>query len=94
MAFALPRGITPSEIAFLAEMEMVTIVPRQRLEGLELLGVSMSCCMYWQSVIQPVQWPGLLMCATSPSTACPLNLALQQSIVIPFTDSYRAQSNH
>ncbi|KAJ5569655.1 uncharacterized protein N7459_009085 [Penicillium hispanicum] len=38
MAFPLPRGITPSEIAFLAEMEMVTIVPRQRLEGLELLG--------------------------------------------------------
>ncbi len=40
MAFPLPRGITPSEIAFLAEMEMVTIVPRQRLEGLELLGVT------------------------------------------------------
>ncbi|KAJ5731922.1 GINS complex subunit Psf2 subgroup [Penicillium malachiteum] len=38
MAFPLPRGITPSEIAFLAEMETVTIVPRQRLEGLELLG--------------------------------------------------------
>ncbi|KAL4917277.1 GINS complex protein-domain-containing protein [Aspergillus aurantiobrunneus] len=38
MAFPLPRGITPSEISFLAEMEMVTIVPRQRLEGLELLG--------------------------------------------------------
>ncbi|KAJ9212074.1 hypothetical protein DTO166G4_6351 [Paecilomyces variotii] len=38
MAFPLPRGITPPEIAFLAEMEMVTIVPRQRLEGLELLG--------------------------------------------------------
>lgn len=40
MAFPLPRGITPSEIAFLAEMETVTVVPRQRLEGLELLGVS------------------------------------------------------
>ncbi|KAJ6135604.1 hypothetical protein N7512_000764 [Penicillium capsulatum] len=38
MAFPLPRGITASEIAFLAEMEMVTVVPRQRLEGLELLG--------------------------------------------------------
>ncbi|KAI9368256.1 DNA replication complex GINS protein psf2 [Aspergillus egyptiacus] len=38
MAFPLPRGITPPEISFLAEMEMVTIVPRQRLEGLELLG--------------------------------------------------------
>jgi GINS complex subunit 2 len=40
MAFHLPRGITPMEIAFLAEMETVTVVPRQRLEGLELLGVS------------------------------------------------------
>ncbi|EEP77419.1 predicted protein [Uncinocarpus reesii 1704] len=38
MAFPLPRGITPPEITFLCEMEMVTIVPRQRLEGLELLG--------------------------------------------------------
>ncbi|KAJ5994015.1 DNA replication complex GINS protein psf2 [Penicillium sp. IBT 35674x] len=38
MAFPFPQGIAPSEIAFLAEMEMVTIVPRQRLEGLELLG--------------------------------------------------------
>ncbi|KAL4986355.1 DNA replication complex GINS protein psf2 [Aspergillus falconensis] len=38
MAFPLPRGITPPEISFLAEMELVTIVPRQRLEGLELLG--------------------------------------------------------
>lgn len=42
MAFPLPRGITPSEIEFLAEMEMVTVVPRQRLEGLELLAVSSS----------------------------------------------------
>ncbi|RAH46855.1 DNA replication protein PSF2 [Aspergillus brunneoviolaceus CBS 621.78] len=38
MAFPLPRGIMPPEISFLAEMEMVTILPRQRLEGLELLG--------------------------------------------------------
>ncbi|CAG7921641.1 unnamed protein product [Penicillium olsonii] len=38
MAFPLPRGVTVSEIAFLAEMETVTVVPRQRLEGLELLG--------------------------------------------------------
>lgn len=40
MAFPLPPGLTPPEIAFLCEMEMVTIVPRQRLERLELLGVS------------------------------------------------------
>lgn len=40
MAFPLPRGLTPSEITFLCEMEMVTVVPRQRLEGLDLLEVS------------------------------------------------------
>ncbi|KAH8691342.1 putative DNA replication complex GINS protein [Talaromyces proteolyticus] len=37
MAFPLPRGISPSEIEFISEMEMVTVVPRQRLEGLDLL---------------------------------------------------------
>ncbi|KAH0562709.1 DNA replication protein psf2 [Trichoglossum hirsutum] len=38
MALPSPPGLTPLEIAFLCEMEMVTVVPRQRLEGLELLG--------------------------------------------------------
>jgi hypothetical protein len=40
MALPQPLGLSPSEIAFLCEMEMVTVIPRQRLEGLELLGVS------------------------------------------------------
>lgn len=40
MASSLPPGLTPPEVAFLCEMELVTVVPRQRLEGLELLGVS------------------------------------------------------
>lgn len=39
MALPLPPGLTPSEIAFMCEMELVTIIPRQKLEGLELLGV-------------------------------------------------------
>lgn len=39
MALPLPAGLTPPEIAFLCEMELVTISPRQRLEGLDLLGV-------------------------------------------------------
>ncbi|KAL9607654.1 MAG: hypothetical protein Q9167_007450 [Letrouitia subvulpina] len=39
MALPLPAGLTPSEVAFLCEMEQVTVIPRQRLEGLELLGV-------------------------------------------------------
>lgn len=39
MALPLPPGLTPSEIAFLAEMESVTVVPRQRLDSLSLLSV-------------------------------------------------------
>ncbi|KAK3722666.1 DNA replication protein psf2 [Vermiconidia calcicola] len=38
MALPLPPGLTPSEVGFLCEMELVTVIPRQRLEGLELLG--------------------------------------------------------
>lgn len=38
MALPLPLGLTPSEIAFLCEMELVTVIPRQRLESLDLLG--------------------------------------------------------
>ena len=42
MAMRLQPGLTPSEVAFLCEMETVTVIPRQRLEGLQLLGVSES----------------------------------------------------
>ncbi|KAI9678449.1 MAG: DNA replication protein psf2 [Trizodia sp. TS-e1964] len=38
MAHPLPPGLTPSETAFLCEMEQITIIPRQRLAGLSLLG--------------------------------------------------------
>ncbi|KAF1983067.1 GINS complex, PSF2 component [Aulographum hederae CBS 113979] len=38
MALPLPPGLTPPEVAFLCEMELVTVIPRQRLDGLELLG--------------------------------------------------------
>ncbi|KAG8631323.1 hypothetical protein KVT40_000463 [Elsinoe batatas] len=31
-------GLLPSEVAFLCEMELVTVIPRQRLAGLDLLG--------------------------------------------------------
>ncbi|TID15706.1 DNA replication complex GINS protein PSF2 [Venturia nashicola] len=37
MALPLPPGLTPPEVAFLCEMEMVTVIPRQRLESLNLL---------------------------------------------------------
>lgn len=39
MAFPHPRGLLPAEVAFLCEMELVTIIPRQRLDRLDLLGV-------------------------------------------------------
>ncbi|KAI4843648.1 GINS complex, PSF2 component [Aureobasidium sp. EXF-8845] len=38
MALPLKPGLTPAEVAFLCEMEMVTVIPRQRLDSLELLG--------------------------------------------------------
>ncbi|KAM0715322.1 hypothetical protein Q7P37_008820 [Cladosporium fusiforme] len=38
MALPLPPGLTPSETGFLCEMELVTVIPRQRLDALELLG--------------------------------------------------------
>ncbi|KAF4626081.1 hypothetical protein G7Y89_g12081 [Cudoniella acicularis] len=38
MALPLPPGLTPAEVAFLCEMEMVTVVPRLRLDSLNLLG--------------------------------------------------------
>ncbi|OAA48398.1 DNA replication complex GINS protein psf2 [Metarhizium rileyi] len=37
MALPLPSGLIPSEVAFLCEMELVTVVPRQRLESIQLL---------------------------------------------------------
>ncbi|KAI1379495.1 GINS complex, PSF2 component [Hypoxylon crocopeplum] len=37
MALPLQPGLVPTEVAFLCEMEMVTIVPRQRLESISLL---------------------------------------------------------
>lgn len=40
MALPLAPGLTPAEVAFLCEMELVTIIPRQKLEALKLLGVS------------------------------------------------------
>lgn len=40
MALPLPPGLIPSEVAFLCEMELITVIPRQKLDSLELLGVS------------------------------------------------------
>ncbi|KAI5302800.1 DNA replication protein psf2 [Ascosphaera pollenicola] len=38
MAFPYPWGLVASEVNFLCEMELVTVIPRQRLEKLDLLG--------------------------------------------------------
>lgn len=40
MALPLPAGLIPSEVAFLCEMELVTVVPRQKLDSIALLSVS------------------------------------------------------
>lgn len=40
MALPLPVGLTAAEVAFLCEMELVTVVPRQRLDSMDLLGGS------------------------------------------------------
>lgn len=45
MALSLKPGLTPEEVAFICEMELVTVIPRQRLDTLELLGVSRPCYM-------------------------------------------------
>jgi GINS complex subunit 2 len=41
MALPLPPGLTPTEVAFLCEMEMVTVIPRQRLETLNIISVTL-----------------------------------------------------
>ncbi|PHH76464.1 hypothetical protein CDD82_3971 [Ophiocordyceps australis] len=37
MAMPMPPGLVPSEVAYLCEMELVTIIPRQRLATISLL---------------------------------------------------------
>lgn len=39
MALPLPPGLTPAETAFLCENEPIEVVPRQRMESLDLLSV-------------------------------------------------------
>lgn len=74
----LPPGLTPPEIAFLCEMELVTVIPRQRLEGLELLGVCLPLehpayaslhtlvCMYIQFIINSYPGPSQASQPTPP----------------------------
>ena len=39
MAFPQPSGLLPTEVVFLYEMEQVTVIPGQRLDRLDLLGI-------------------------------------------------------
>jgi hypothetical protein len=39
MALPLPVGLTPAETAFLCENEPITVIPRQRMQSIELLSV-------------------------------------------------------
>lgn len=54
MALPLAPGLVPSEVAFLCEMELVTVVPRQKLESIDLLSVSSSSChdlISWLNIV-------------------------------------------
>ena len=57
MALPLQAGLTPMEVAFLCEMEMVTVVPRQRLERLNLLSVGFPQILPHQTLPPPPQNP-------------------------------------
>lgn len=48
MAHPLPPGLTPAEVSFLCEMETVTVVPRSRLDGIQLLSVG--------TALPPLTW--------------------------------------
>lgn len=57
MAFPQASGLLPTEVAFLCEMEQVTIVPRQRLDRLDLLGVSKSTTVLFDCLLsRPLLW--------------------------------------
>ncbi|KAI1002195.1 hypothetical protein K3495_g6005 [Podosphaera aphanis] len=60
MALPLQTGLTPKEVAFLCEMEMITIKPRQRLESLQLLGGSTAALRAHQRATVPL-WLALLL---------------------------------
>lgn len=39
MALPMPTGLTPAETGFVCEMEAITVIPRQQLEAIDLMGV-------------------------------------------------------
>ena len=43
MAQPAPPGLVPNEVALLCEMELVTVIPRERLPSMKLLGVGLYC---------------------------------------------------
>jgi len=77
MALPLPPGLTPPEIAFLCEMELVTVLPRQKLERLELLGV----CLPLHPRYAPT------VCQTSCEDE---DLTLKQGPIKPLNPPHRA----
>ncbi|KAI5294323.1 DNA replication protein psf2 [Ascosphaera acerosa] len=60
MSFPYLRGLVASEVAFLCEMELVTIIPRQRLGKLELLG-GITPSLYPSRRAQVPLWLALLL---------------------------------
>ncbi|KAJ9650272.1 DNA replication protein psf2 [Neophaeococcomyces mojaviensis] len=60
MAFPHRPGLLPAEVAFLCEMELVTIIPRQRLDRLDLLGGPTNALIPPQRATLPL-WLALLL---------------------------------
>ena len=67
MALPKPAGLVPSEVAFLCEMELITIVPRQRFESVDLLSVSVAHGVFGR-VECAFSLTGRAGCHTSPTS--------------------------
>lgn len=72
MALPLPPGLTPSEIAFVAEMELVTVVARQRLDSLSLFSVRSPCFRRIPPALLPTNAEPLPLLQALPPLVRPL----------------------
>ncbi|KAK2746689.1 DNA replication protein psf2 [Myotisia sp. PD_48] len=95
MAFPLPRGINPAEILFLCEMEMVTIIPRQRLESLQLLGGPTETLVPPRRTMLPLWLAILLKRQRRANILAPLWLTVQSlSSILELETAESSQFSH
>ena len=52
MAQPAQAGLLPTETAFLCEMELVTVIPRERFSSLKLLGVRHIHCTFFSGLLE------------------------------------------